>query len=64
MILEEYTVSPRDRPSNRVPKKMENYVESFGCNIMRKSDDYAEETPDYAETFKINKGVPLAFSNV
>ena len=43
---------------------MENYVESFGCNIMRKSDDYAEETPDYAETFKINKGVPLAFSNV
>ena len=28
------------------------------------SDDYAEKTPDYAEISKINKVVPLAFSNV
>ena len=44
------------RPSDRVQKKMENYVEE--C------DDYAEKAPDYAEISNINKVVPLAFSNV
>ena len=34
---------------------MENYAEE--------SDKYAEKTPDYAEISKINKVVPLAFSN-
>ena len=32
--------------------------------MQKKSDDYAEETPDYAEISKINKVVPLAFFNV
>ena len=36
-------------------KKMENYAEE--------SDDYAEKTPDDAEISKINKAIPLAFSN-
>ena len=43
-------------PSDRVRKKMKNYAEE--------SVDYAEKTPDYAAISKINKAVPLAFSNV
>ena len=35
---------------------MENYAEE--------SVDYAEKTPHYAAISKINKAVPLAFSNV
>ena len=37
------------RPSDTVRKKMENY---------------AENTPDYAEISKVNKVAPLAFLNV
>ena len=32
--------------------------------ILCGSDDHAEKTPDYAEICKINKVVPLAFSNI
>ena len=31
---------------------------------MEECHDYAEKAPDYAEISKINKVVPLAFSNV
>ena len=41
----------QDRPSDRVQKKMENYVEIF----VKESGDYAEKMPDYAEISKINK---------
>ena len=43
---------------------MENYAEIFGPFYAEESDDYAEKTPAYAETSKINEVVPLAFSNV
>ena len=37
---------------------------NFRQYYAEESDDYAEKTPDYAEICKINKVVPLAFSNV
>ena len=36
---------------------------NFRQYYAEESDDYAEKTPDYAEISKINKAVPLAFSN-
>ena len=42
---------------------MENNAEISGNNYyVEESDNYAEKMPDYAEIFKVNKVVPLAFS--
>ena len=46
-----------NRPSDRVKKKNRKLCGNFRQN-------YAEESDDYAEISKINKVVPLAFSNV
>ena len=54
-----------NRPSDRVWKKLENYVEIFGSTtwkivtIMRKRFQII-----YVKIFKIDKVVPLAFSNI
>ena len=52
------------RPSDRVRKKNGKLCGNLGQYYAEESDDYAEKKPDYAEISKINKVVPLAFSNV
>ena len=53
-----------NRPSDRVRKKIKNYVEIFRQYYAEESDDYAEKTPDYAEISKLIKLLTWRFSNV
>ena len=53
-----------NRPSDRVQKKMENYAKIFG-NIMWKKVRIMQKRRQIMQKFlKLNKVVPLAFSNV
>ena len=54
----------KSRPSDRVRKKNGKLCGNFQQYYAEESGDYAEKTPDYAEISKINKVVPLSFSNV
>ena len=56
--------SANARPSDRVWRKTGKLCRNFRQYYAEESDDYVKKTPDYAKICKINKVVPLAFSNV